>query len=169
MKTLNGWVVLSDVARAAGYFRADVSVREEVKALGVEIRRIRDGAAAEAYCVPESEVSALTSLLKERREKNVSHEEQTKRIGYARIQKLEKAAKAPPPPPPKSPLTKPLSPPLPPKEPMGFKSTHQEFEATVRKLIHLCVAEKIDCITIQDGKAEIVRSVTVTREETIKG
>lgn len=49
------------------------------------------------------------------------------------------------------------------------RTTEETFEVTVRKLIALCARMNIDSITIQDGKAEIVRSVTVTKEETIKG
>jgi hypothetical protein len=49
------------------------------------------------------------------------------------------------------------------------RTNEETFEVTVRKLIALCARKGIDSITIQDGKAEIVRSVTVTKEETIKG
>jgi len=42
-----------------------------------------------------------------------------------------------------------------------------ELEQTVRKLIHLCEKLDIESLTIQDGKAEIVRTVTVTKQETI--
>jgi hypothetical protein len=44
-----------------------------------------------------------------------------------------------------------------------------EFETAIRKVIHLMEKLNIDSITIQDGKAEILRTVSVTKKEEIKG
>lgn len=48
-------------------------------------------------------------------------------------------------------------------------SPERDFEQSIRKVIHLMEKLKIDSITIQDGKAEILRTVTVTKKEQIKG
>lgn len=48
-------------------------------------------------------------------------------------------------------------------------SPEKDFEQSIRKVIHLMEKLKIDSVTIQDGKAEILRTVTVTKKEQIKG
>lgn len=48
-------------------------------------------------------------------------------------------------------------------------SPEKEFEVAVRRVLHLMEKMGIDSLTMQDGKAEILRTVSVTKKEEIKG
>jgi hypothetical protein len=73
---------------------------------------------------------------------------------------------------------RPFDPTLPPAktDPIGFKAPSQEFEVTLRKLLHILKLnpslgiDGIDIDKTKDGwTANILRTVTVTKEEIFKG
>jgi hypothetical protein len=188
MRSIDGWVPLRDIYWESGYpsgigSRVMLKLLEE---LGVTTKQITLPTGGQrALCIPEADAEPVVDILKARRQENLDPARRAEIMAKARASKKPDAFV-------RAVQTRrergwqkekekreymgpiPIKTELPPK-PALLDPTPQverrddDFEVTVRKLIALCAKKGIDCLTIQDGKAEIVRTVSVTKEETIKG
>lgn len=184
MRSIDGWVPLRDIYWEAGYpsgldSRVMLKLLEE---LGVRTQQITLPTGGQrAICIPEADAEPVVDILKARRQENLDPARRAEIMAKARASKKPDAfvraaqtrrergwqKEKRQPDPPQVPF-KPVDIPVIITTPQPERRD-DEFEVTVRKLIALCAKKGIDCLTIQDGKAEIVRTVSVTKEETIKG
>jgi hypothetical protein len=178
---------IEDIRKALGWEETpghgvEQKIRSVIRTLSVPIRS-ENYAKGHRYVIEDQHAEQLVSLLRTMpapRERNL-----TKKVpalnpaSPLHPSRQEEHAMPPGPGKPARPPSEPTLPPVlaevPKMDTIGFKSHTQEFEVTLRKLLHLLKTipgiESIEIEKSQNGDwtASIVRSVTVTKEEKFNG